>query len=310
VGSLIPRAGSILGSATLPWLESWIGNTTQYEKVSQSAGLITHAALGSTTNIGFRFDRKGSGNFAFGTVFNVDSFGNVLLGGGATIDSTSAYSIIMRATRYELGDAFTVIRRNAQSVFELSTNVAGQWASLKLGVSDAGTTNVANGLTVGHQSSGTPAAGFGAAVLFRLNSSSAVDQDAGQIAALWSTATHASRTSDLVFSAVNNAAALAEVARFKGNALFVQPQTVTAGGTTGDRTIDKPAGTVNIAAGNATITVTNALVTANSQVFAVIRTNDTTSQIKNIVPGAGSFVINLVSNATAETSIGFWVINN
>lgn len=86
-------------------------------------------------------------------------------------------------------------------------------------------------------------------------------------------------------------------------------QTVTAGGTTGDRTINKAAGTVNIAAAGTSVTVTNNLVAANSTVFCTIRTNDSTAVIKNVVPAAGSFVITLNAAATAEVSIGFLVVN-
>ena len=85
--------------------------------------------------------------------------------------------------------------------------------------------------------------------------------------------------------------------------------TNTAAGTTGDQTINRPTGTVNIAAGGTSVTVTNNLVTTSSLVFAVIRTNDATAVLKNVVPGAGSFVITLNAATTAETSIGFWVIN-
>lgn len=96
-------------------------------------------------------------------------------------------------------------------------------------------------------------------------------------------------------------------ARVQG-ALNFNP-TNTAAGTTGNQTINKTSGTVNIAAAGTTVTVTNSLVTANSIVFAVIRTNDATATIKNVVPAAGSFTINLNAAATAETSIGFFVIN-
>lgn len=85
--------------------------------------------------------------------------------------------------------------------------------------------------------------------------------------------------------------------------------TNTAGGTTGNQTINKPSGTVNIAAAGTTVTVTNALCTTSSIVFAVVRTNDTTALIKNVVPGAGSFVITMNAAVTAETSIGFFIIN-
>lgn len=85
--------------------------------------------------------------------------------------------------------------------------------------------------------------------------------------------------------------------------------TNTAGWTTGNQTINKPTGTVNIAAAGTTVTVTNSLVTTSSIVFAVLRTNDATATIKNVVPWSGSFVINLGAAATAEVSIGFIVYN-
>ena len=85
-------------------------------------------------------------------------------------------------------------------------------------------------------------------------------------------------------------------------------QTITAGGTTGNQVINKAAGTVNIAAAGTTVTVTNSLCTTSSTVHCVIRTNDATARISNVVPGAGSFVINIVA-CTNEVSIGFLVVN-
>lgn len=90
---------------------------------------------------------------------------------------------------------------------------------------------------------------------------------------------------------------------------YFADQTITAGGTTGNQTINKAAGTVNIAAGNSTVTVTSDQCTTSSTVFAVIRTNDATATIKNVVPGSGSFVITLTAAATGEISIGFSVTN-
>jgi hypothetical protein len=60
-------------------------------------------------------------------------------------------------------------------------------------IADAGTTNVTANLTIGHNSSGTPAAGFGADVAFNLNSSTTDDTNAALIRTTWVTATHASR---------------------------------------------------------------------------------------------------------------------
>ena len=85
--------------------------------------------------------------------------------------------------------------------------------------------------------------------------------------------------------------------------------TNTASGTTGNQTINKPSGTVNMAAAATSLTVTNSLCTTSSLVFCEIRTNDSTAIIKNVVPGSGSFTINLNAAATAETSIGFFIVN-
>lgn len=90
---------------------------------------------------------------------------------------------------------------------------------------------------------------------------------------------------------------------------FALDRTITAAATTGNQIINKPAGTVNIAAAGTSVTVTNSLVTTSSIIFTVLRTNDSATSIKNVVPGSGSFVINLTAGANAEVSIGFWVTN-
>ncbi len=86
-------------------------------------------------------------------------------------------------------------------------------------------------------------------------------------------------------------------------------QTITAGGTTGNQTINKAHGTVNFAAAASTLTVTNNLVTTSSSIYWTVRTNDSTCTVKNIVPSAGSFVITMSAACNAETSVGFHVIN-
>jgi hypothetical protein len=68
---------------------------------------------------------------------------------------------------------------------------------------DAVTNTVTNILTLGHNSSGTAAAGFGAGLLFQSETSTTNNTDTAVIEALWQTATHASRTADLVLSAYN-----------------------------------------------------------------------------------------------------------
>lgn len=85
--------------------------------------------------------------------------------------------------------------------------------------------------------------------------------------------------------------------------------TITPTGTTGNQTINKASGTVNIAAAGTSVTVTNNKVTANSIVIPVIRTVDATAKSASVVSSDGSFLITLNAAATAEVSIGFVVIH-
>ena len=113
----------------------------------------------------------------------------------------------------------------------------------------------------------------------------------------------------IAFQTGSNAGGLSTRMTIASTGLISYPTTVTAGGTTGAQTINKLTGTVNFAAAATSLVVTNSLVTTGSIVLCVIRTNDATAVIKNVVPAAGSFTINLNAAATAETSVGFIVIN-
>lgn len=90
--------------------------------------------------------------------------------------------------------------------------------------------------------------------------------------------------------------------------LFID-STVTTPGTTGNQTINKNMGRVNIAAGGTTITVTDSKVTTASFISAIAASNDTTAQVKNVVPGSGTFTINMVSAVTLETPVSFYIVN-
>jgi hypothetical protein len=101
----------------------------------------------------------------------------------------------------------------------------------------------------------------------------------------------------------------ADILRIRSDGKNTYWATNTAAGTTGAQTINRPSGTVNFAAGATSLVVTNSLCSTSSIVFAVVRTNDTTADIKNVEPGAGQFTIRLNAAATAETSVGFFIIN-
>jgi hypothetical protein len=100
-----------------------------------------------------------------------------------------------------------------------------------------------------------------------------------------------------------------DIYKIENNGKITYWATNTAAGTTAPQTINRPSGTVNFAAAATTLVVTNSLCTTSSIVFATVRTADATAYIKNVVPAAGSFTIELGAAATAETSVGFFIIN-
>ena len=92
-----------------------------------------------------------------------------------------------------------------------------------------------------------------------------------------------------------------------GNPSF--PKTITAGGTTGARTIDKATGSVNFAAAATSLVVTNSLCTTSSVIHCTIATNDATAANVKAVAAAGSFTIYLSTAPTAETRVNFLLTN-
>lgn len=84
-------------------------------------------------------------------------------------------------------------------------------------------------------------------------------------------------------------------------------RTVTAGGTTGAQTINKPYGSVNFAAAATSLVVTNSLVTSSSVIVATVGTNDSTMKTVTAVAGTGSFTLYANAAATGETRVNFVV---
>lgn len=87
-------------------------------------------------------------------------------------------------------------------------------------------------------------------------------------------------------------------------------KTITPAGTTGARTINNNTGSVNFAAGAASLVVTNNLVTVNSIIQATVATNDANMFSVQIIAAAGSFTLMAQpSSPGAETRVNFTVTN-
>jgi hypothetical protein len=105
---------------------------------------------------------------------------------------------------------------------------------------DAGTTSILNTLTIGHNSSATPAAGFGSDIAWNLQSSTTADQLAAFIRTTWVTATHASRAARVRYFVADTgsreclrleASGSASMVGFQGSAAIVKPTVTGAKGS-------------------------------------------------------------------------------
>ena len=108
------------------------------------------------------------------------------------------------------GSSGNILYNNAGAVGELTTTGTGTIAVLSIAPALTGapssiltnaTTNAADTVwTYGHNSSGTPAAGFGQTSLYTLHSSTTTNQSAYAQTTTWATATHASRKARTTFN--------------------------------------------------------------------------------------------------------------
>jgi len=81
-------------------------------------------------------------------------------------------------------------------------------------------------------------------------------------------------------------------------------------GTVGSRTVNRQRGKNAFAIGAAAVTITNSLVTADSQILVTLEVRRRHSDDHpEGHPGAGSFVVTGNANATAATKFSWCVIN-
>lgn len=144
--------------------------------------------------------------------------GNALISGGVTtapawgkIGLTTHVSGILPSANGGTGinngsNNLTVPATGTAALLE-AANVFTAGQSVK--VTDAGTTSVVTALVLAHNSSGTPAAGFGTDVAWNLNSSTTNDSAAALIRTTWADATHATRRALESFFVYDTAARVA-----------------------------------------------------------------------------------------------------
>lgn len=85
-------------------------------------------------------------------------------------------------------------------------------------------------------------------------------------------------------------------------------KTITPTGTTGSLEINTPIGSVNFAASDSSVTVTNSLVNNSSIIIPIVASNDATLTNVRYVATNGAFTIYGNAAATAETKVVFCVL--
>lgn len=149
------------------------------------------------------------GAYAFSNLLTESPAGTVKAGGTATANTTytmGAFTLTINATN----NALVVNSTNQNAIYG---NSDGSGAGV-VGVSVSGyagsfgrfvsaTNTVANVLKIDHGTVGTPAAGFGVAANFTLQTTTTTAVVANEIVSKWTDATHATRTSQFIITGVN-----------------------------------------------------------------------------------------------------------
>jgi len=133
------------------------------------------------------------------------AFGLVHISGLITSSATDPLNGSLSNPTYRklftVGAASTDIKLTVAATGFVGIGTAAPATLLHANLVSAATNAVTNVVTIGHDTSGTAAAGFGAGLLYQLESSTTAAQSAARIQALWYEATHATRKADLVGTA-------------------------------------------------------------------------------------------------------------
>jgi len=177
-----------------------IPGVANFIQLFASGAMLLSSKAGSNINI-----IPGSGGVVIlgGASLTVPSL--VINGAGANYIQFNEYEV---ASRWRIGNAAGSSTFQFSSGAELGISTRFSLTSdgiMALAAVTAATNAVTNVLTVGHDTSGTAANGFGAGQLFQLESSTTAGQSAARIQVLWNDATHATRKADLVLTAYDTA---------------------------------------------------------------------------------------------------------
>lgn len=212
------------GGTSSSWgVNTWTdaGVATRRFTVFRDGYVGTESRLGVGTGVSTPngpLEVLGAGGTIFGSGNAVGGFRNTTNNANSTVNisTTGAQQAAIltlsnnqTATWYVLSDGTTPYSEAAGGFAIADSAVLPRFSILpsgpvKLHSLDAVTNAVTTVVKLSHDTSGTPAAGYGAALDYYLESSTTAGQLAGRIAHAWTDATHGSLDADVVFSSVVN----------------------------------------------------------------------------------------------------------
>jgi hypothetical protein len=189
-------------------------------KVDATSGAVTISLLAAATaGDGFQIAIKKTDSS--GNAVTVDGSGSETIDGALTLSLSSQYSVVVLTCD--------------GSNWHISNSAAGQTTSF---VADNATTNdVTNLITLQHTTSGSPAAGIGAGILFNGESADEVPSNFGRIAAIADDVTAGSEDTYIEFQSRRGGAALGTTYEFKNTGTA---QSVFTSPATSERTVTLP----------------------------------------------------------------------
>jgi hypothetical protein len=201
-----------IGTDSLTWVQQGTVTTVSVTTASGVSGSVATdtttpaitLTLGAITPTSVAATGAVSGSNLSGT-----NTGDVTLSGSPTYLSIAGQVLTLSAI--DLGSANASGTLAAGRFPALSGDATTSAGSLSVTVSsatltDAGTNSAADAFKVRHNTSGTPAAGFGSVTRWQLQSSTTTNRDAADLTTTWVTATDASRKARTVLSVYDTAA--------------------------------------------------------------------------------------------------------
>jgi hypothetical protein len=162
--------------------------------ITNGAGSITIASTGTGSGV------------SIGDTITGATQGSILFAGAASVLAQDNANFFWDGTNHRLG-----------------LGTASPGVQFQAELTDTATTTQTTQVLLRHNSSGTPAAGFGSALVFALKDSTTTNVVASALIAQWTVATHGSATSILRVQTVTGGASAVEVARFIDSGLQVGP---------------------------------------------------------------------------------------